>query len=138
MTIYLNRTAYADVQGAVRTAQLLGVGMALNTITGQIIAVSNADYVTTSTGVLAVNPAFNPLGLQYISVQDAATLVFATAAGTTVSITIPAPQTSIFMADQETVDPSSVAGVVAACIGLLCDSAGNVVASFLAGYRTRQ
>lgn len=137
MTIYLNRTTYADVQGASRTGQLLGVANTLNTITGQIIAVSNADYVTTSTGVLVVNPVFNPVGLQYISVRDQANLVFQTSAGTVVTITIPAPQTAVFEADGESVDPASVAGVIAACIGLLCDPSGNVVTSFVAGYRSR-
>lgn len=134
--ILIRRTTYVDVQGNSRTAQLLGTASTF-LIQSAVLTVSNADYALESEAELFANPTPTPVNAQYQSVLDSATLFFQTSAGTTVQITIPAPRASIFLADGETVNPASVAGVTTACIGVLCDTSGNVVTSYLTGVRAR-
>lgn len=71
----------------------------------------------------------------YQSVGDAAVLLFQTAAGNIVSLTIPAPGIGIFLPDGITVDPANanIIALVAACIGALTDGGGNAVTTFLGG-----
>jgi hypothetical protein len=70
---------------------------------------------------------------QFEGVSQWVQLVFQTAAGTLVRLTIPAPKQAIFMADGITVDPAAIAAVVAACVGEMSDLAGNPVVAYIGG-----
>lgn len=76
-----------------------------------------------------------PVAAPYQSVTQRAVLTFQTAGGNNVLLVLPAPQAGIFLPDGVTVDPSNalVVALVAACVGALTDSAGNVVTTFIAG-----
>lgn len=71
----------------------------------------------------------------YQSNKMSAQLVFQTAAGSNLRLTIPAPSLGIFLADGQTVDPANalVLAIVASCIGSLSDAAGNVAVTFVGG-----
>lgn len=69
----------------------------------------------------------------YEGVQQWCQLTFQTGAGTLCRLTLPAPQLGILMPDKQTVDPTAVAALIAACIGQLADGSGNVAASYVGG-----
>jgi hypothetical protein len=71
----------------------------------------------------------------YPSVRDVAELVFSTPVGTTVTVTLPAPLSSIFQADQETVDPVAIATLIADCLAVLTDGSGVAVTAYIGGIR---
>jgi hypothetical protein len=130
-------TIYVDVTG--RTRQTIVRGNAtLAAVQAAVLGVSNADYQKAWEGSTIINGAPIPLPSQYQSVPDAAVLTFATALPSLVYLTIPAPQAAIFLADQETVDPTKIAVLAAAVIGTVIDSSGNVVTSYIGGVRRRQ
>lgn len=69
----------------------------------------------------------------YEGVQQWVGLLFQTAAGTTIRLTLPAPQLGILQADKQSVNPSSIAALIAACLGELADPSGNVATTYLGG-----
>lgn len=87
-------------------------------------------------GDLIAPPAPAPISAPYASVKDGAALVFQTASGALVRITVPAPDSGIFMADNETVDPATIAALIAAVIADVVTADGIAVTAFVAGYRT--
>ncbi len=137
MAIYIRRLTWIDVNGSNRTTQVLG-NATLATVDTAIHTLTNADDVLESEAQLFANMAPTPVNALYNAVQDEADLWFLTTASTIVQITVVAPISSLFMADQETVDPTSVAGLLATAIGLVVDPAGNAVVSFVGGRRSRQ
>jgi len=102
-----------------------------------MLLLSNADIALDSEAQLFANPSPSPVNATYPSVSDYARLLFQTTAGTLVQVTIPAPQSSMFLADQFTVDSASVAGLLAALILVGTDLAGNAITSYVGGTRER-
>ena len=91
-----------------------------------------------------------PLGIAsaqpYQQVGSAVTLLFQTASGNLVKVTLPAPDVvpgvnphGIFKADLLTVDPATIAPLIAAVIANVVDITGNPVTTYLGGtlQRTR-
>lgn len=76
-----------------------------------------------------------PVAADFPDVVDLARLTFTDAFGSLVNLALPAPQSSIFLADSVTVDPSAIADVIAACIGHLCSSGGATVTAYVGGLR---
>lgn len=120
-----------DANGVSRQTVLNSTAGALAAITA-VTAVSNArvlyyveSALSTPIGVAVTNP--------YQSVKSSATLYFQTGVGTIVRVTVVAPQLSLFLADQQTVDPVAAAPLIAAVVGSVTDVAGNVVTSYLGG-----
>ena len=134
MAILISRTSYIDVNGQLRTTQIVGAST-LAVVRGQVLLLTNSDEATDSEAPITVNPTPNPVAATYQSVTDIARLLFLTSAGTIVTINVPAPLASMFMADGETVDPTSVAGLLTAATGVVSDLSGNTVASYVGGTR---
>lgn len=80
-----------------------------------------------------------PVAANMQSVADAASMMFQTGPGGILRLTVPAPKIGIFMPDGVTVNPADfrVVALVAACIGLLSDGAGNAAALYLGGRYSR-
>jgi len=105
-----------------------------------LLAISEADELTSVEGTLTVNSTPAAPGGTYRSVTDEADLWYADASGQLVQVTLPAPDSSIFLSDQETVDPAN-AGIVTLngqVIGLVLTAAGGVVTNFVGGIRSKR
>jgi len=76
-----------------------------------------------------------PVAATYQAVADAADMLYQTASGSVLRLTVPAAQLGIFKADKVTVDPTNplVTALNAAVIGSLSDGAGNPAAVYLGG-----
>lgn len=72
---------------------------------------------------------------QYQAVSQNCQLMFQTAAGTIIRLTLPAPSATILKADLKTVDPTNagVAALIAAAVGNLSDGSGNAAVAYLGG-----
>jgi hypothetical protein len=99
----------------------------------QLVALSNADVLNSTESALTVNPPFPP-GAAYRTVGDAAVLTF-TDGTDLVDITLPAPLSSIFLADQATVDITQIGAMIAAVVGTVRTSSGGLVTAYVAGLR---
>lgn len=126
---------WADVNGGSRLTTPRA-NASLSTIQTAMLAKSNASVLyewegaqSASTGTAAAST--------YQNVQDAAVLVFQAPSCAQVKLLLPAPKSSIFFADQETVDPAQVATLIGDCLGVLCTLAGEAVSEYIAGYRIR-
>jgi len=106
-------------------------------VEAQMLLLSNADIALDSEAQIFSNPAPTPTNATYPNVGDFAKLLFQTSAATLVQVTIPAPQSSMFLADQFTVDPASVAGLLAALVLVGTDLSGNPITTYVGGTRER-
>lgn len=79
-----------------------------------------------------------PAGGAFPDVRDLARLTFTDAGGSLVNVALPAPTSSIFLADSVTVNPSAIADIIAAATGHLCSSGGGLVTAFVAGLRNQR
>jgi hypothetical protein len=137
VAIFIRRITWIDAAGGSRTTAITG--------NASVVAVqlalqneSNGDYATESEAQLFANATPAPVVATYQDVADEADLWYTTSGGTIVQITLPAPKASVFLADQETVDATQVAGITATAIGVVVDPGGNAVVAFLGGRRNRQ
>jgi hypothetical protein len=126
---------WADGQGervlhVIRT--LTGVGA----IESALESHSNAGVLTCSEGILDVEDGPTSTS-PYSTVRVTAQLRFQSPSGSTASLFIPAPDTNIFMADGDTVDPTMVSDIIAAAFGGLLAGDGTVVSIFLGGTALR-
>lgn len=106
-------------------------------ITASLLSVSNADRSQSWEGPLTVNATPTPTAAQYQSVTQRVSLLFTTTApGIMVTLTLVAPQLSIFLADQKTVDLTNglIVTLAAVCVGNLCDEGGNAATALVAGF----
>lgn len=127
-------TVWIDVTGNLGITRIdttSGIGPILSAIIGA----STGDWYQCWEGPLSVNTPVPPGG-QYASVVTRASLLFACADGTQVTLLIPSPDASIFMADGKTVDPTAtaVSTLITACVGLLVGASGSPVSSYVGGY----
>lgn len=74
-----------------------------------------------------------PVDQQYPTVTQVAQLLFLCADASVVEIIIPAPQDSIFTADNFTVDPTAITTLIADVIAVVTNNLASPVASFLQG-----
>lgn len=100
-----------------------------------LLAQSNADILNSLDTTLAVNASPSPVAAQFQVVSDAAALTFQDAAGSLVVIQLPAPVSSIFLADTVTVNSAAIAAIKAAVIGTVVTAAGGVVTAYVGGSR---
>jgi len=100
-------------------------------------AMSYADWQKSWAGDVLTNGSPSTSTGAYQNVADYVQLVWLTVAGTLVYLTLVAPSSSIFMADGETVDPTAIAVLATDVIGSLQDDNGNLVASYVGGFRRR-
>jgi len=80
-----------------------------------------------------VYPGVPPVVGVYPSAESVAYLRFADAAGFVAVLALPAPDTSIFLADGVTVDPLAIGGIIVAATASLVTAAGNLVTTFVGG-----
>lgn len=101
---------------------------------------SNAVPTQTVAGTIQVDTA-TPSTSPYPNVVDSAVLSFATAVGSLVGVVIPAFKESLYLADNQTVDPAQplVITLIAATIALpVVDSANNPVITYVGGLRQKR
>ena len=125
---------WIDVAGRTRQTIVLVNGTG-STIRSTLLGHSNADVLNWFEGPPNPNTSPSPSSSVYNSVGDSAQLIFADSSGNEAGLTLPAPQSGIFLADTVTVDASAIADVIAAATTYLVNSAGNTVTTYLAGFR---
>lgn len=105
-------------------------------IVSAVSAVSNARVLYAARGPI-LTPGAAPANAQWPSVLDTAELAFGSTVGSLqdAKLWIPAPKSTIFFADGETVQASQVSGVTDACVDKLRNAAGLAVIGYLGGYR---
>jgi len=124
---------WIDANGFTRLTLVNGTSP-LSGVQSALLAKSNADVLNAVENTISLfTPA--PPGGTYRTVGDAAILTFQDAGGNLVDITLPAPDSSIFLADQETVDGSQIAAIIAAVVGTVDTASGGVVTAFVGGTR---
>lgn len=102
----------------------------------KLLGHSNADVQDWFEGTDNFNSSPSPVLMPFPDVIDSAKLVFADGSGNEASLTLPAPISSIFLADETTVDASAIADVITSATTYLVNSAGNTVTTFVGGFRT--
>ncbi len=123
---------WVDANGFTRLTLVNG-NATLSGVETALIGSSNADVLNSTEAALTVNmPA--PAGGTYRTVGDVAILTF-TDGTDLVNVTLPAPQSTIFLADQETVDITQIGAIIAAVVGTVQTAAGGVVTAYVAGTR---
>lgn len=108
-------------------------GNAVDNCSNAIPAQTVAGTIQTTTSVPSTNP--------YPNVVDSAVLSFSTGIGSIVGVLIPAFKESLYLADNQTVDPAQplVIALVSAAIALpIVDSAGNPVTTYIGGLRQKR
>jgi hypothetical protein len=124
---------WVDAAGKTRLTTLRG-SASLATVEGDLLAKSNAAIARWWEGASTI-PGGAATAAIYPSTKDAAELVFSTPTGTTVTVTLPAPIASIFLADGETVDPVAIATLITDCLAVLTDGSGTAVTAYVGGIR---
>lgn len=127
-------SVWADVQGRTRLS-LINSSTTSSTVLSLLSSYSNAGIFATLEGSNDVL-AETGVNAEYSSVSDYVALQFETGAGEIVSLTLPAPDASIFFADGVTVDSSAIPDLIAACVGNLLSPGGGVVTEFVGGIRS--
>lgn len=87
---------------------------------------------------LAQTAIVAPVNAQFKSDADEMDLVFQTAFGNNVTLSVPAPLVANFFGDQYTVNPFAIPLLINACVPNLTDAAGNVCIAFISGVRRRR
>lgn len=130
---------WVDAGGRTRQTILRGIdsligGATLASVQADVLAISNAgvqeywqgtDTFPAGTGTAAVYP----------NVSDWAQLLFTAVDGSIVYVTIPAPASSIFLADGETVDSSMITTLIADAIACLVTNTGAHPTAYAGGVR---
>jgi len=104
-------------------------------IRAALLAKSHADIANYLANTLQVTGSPSPSSGDYQRVVDAAMLTFTDGAGDLVRIQLVAPLSSIFLADQETVDVAQIGGIIAAVVGTAITPAGGTVTAYVGGTR---
>lgn len=127
---------WVDASGRT-TGTLLTTVAGAAAVQAALEAKSNAAPQAYWEGDLEVTAGPSPVSATFPSTRDGAALVFETASGTLVTVRIPAPVASIFMADGETVDNSQITSIIAQVIADVVTSDGVVITQYVAGRRVR-
>lgn len=105
-----------------------------NNIMSALFALSNAAPVEWFEGTDHLT-GLTPAGGMYPDVTDMARLTYTDGTGSLANLSLPAPSSSIFLADGSTVDPTAIAVLTSVVIGNLCTAGGGLVTAFLSGQR---
>lgn len=125
---------WTDVSG-LQTITLVRTNAGATALQAAMLAVSNADYLQWWESAITANGAPAPVAATYQSVTDRAVLTFVCADNTQAVLQVIAPQSAIFMADQQTVNPVAIAALIAAAIGSLVSTTGSLATTYVAGTR---
>jgi hypothetical protein len=120
------------------TQTIVGSDPDASTIQAKLLLHSNGDVLNWFEGPPHPNPTPSTSGAVYVTVSDTARLLFLDSGGSLVTLNLPAPQASVFLADGVTVDPSAIADIIAAFIADGRSALGNPIASFVAGNLLRK
>lgn len=135
MATYKRHTVWVDQQHKTRLAVLTG-NASLATLVGTLLNHSTGGVSYNVESVQPVSPTAEPSVGGYSTVQDIARLVFKDSTTADIaSVTLPLPTTDIFLADQFTVDATKITDIITAALGVVLTSSGNVVDTFVAGFR---
>lgn len=134
MASFLRYTIWTDANG-VSTQTVLRGNADLAAIVTALINHSAGGVSDSAQSVQPLLPVSSPVSAVYGSVADRVALFFATGVGNQVQVTLPCPDQAIFLSDNKTVDPTTITDVITACVGTITDVAGNVVVSYVNGYR---
>lgn len=132
-------TIWFDAQGRTRQTITRGIdsligGPTLASVQADVAALSNADWMRYWQGTENTQtPA--PPGGQYIAVGDYAELLFSAADGSQLYVTIPAPVSTLFLADGETVDITQITTLISDVTGCLVTATGSHPTTFVGGVR---
>lgn len=123
--------------GFVRASNFINSAANLATVDVPLQAASNAQLSFATAATPAISP-FAPTVAQYHLVTDIANLVFQTVAGVSIQVVVPGPLAATFGPSSNVVDPTNptVAALIAAVIGTLSDTAGNVATAYLTGVKS--
>lgn len=121
--------------GGRTTATIPCASASLNNIMSALLALSSAAPIEWFEGLDHLT-GIAPPGGTYPDVSDLARLTYSDTAGNLANLSLPAPSSTIFLADQRTVDPTAIAVLNSVVIGHLCTSVGSTVTSFVSGLRT--
>jgi len=134
MAVTRRSIVWVDANGFTTQTQPIG-NATLAGIQTALLAKSNADVSSEFEGALTVNTTPAPVAATFQSVKDAAFLTFTTTTTSLLTVTLPAPVSSIFFADNETVDPTQIAAIIAAVVGTAQTLGGATATAYLAGIR---
>lgn len=147
MPTYGQTFSFRDIKGQTSTVRMFIVGATPAAALADGIAIEAAlaalsvASLGASKGAFTSSPAINTYGAAgaYDSVEDKAQLTYQTGTGAIHRYEIPAPLASIFLADDETVDPANglVAALTAAMVGKASSRDGVLLGSYVGGIRTR-
>lgn len=121
-----------------RSANWVFATLGLSTLEAALQAASNGNLLYSTFGLPVVGTT-TPTDALYPLAADVAIFNFSTGAGTGVRVVVPAPVASMFTpyGSIDATDPLAAA-VIAAVIGTLGDSSGNVAALFQGGSKGRR
>lgn len=108
-------------------------GNAVDNCSNAIPSQTVAGPIQTTTSVPSTSP--------FPSVVDSAVLSFSTAVGSLVGVLVPAFKESLYLADNQTVDPAQplVIALIAASLALpIVDNSGNPVLAYVGGIRQKR
>jgi hypothetical protein len=124
---------WVDANGATRLT-FINANAGLGSVQADLLALSQADMLNCVENTLTVyTPA--PPGGTFRSVGDVAILTFTDAGSNLVDITLPAPVSTIFLADEETVDATAIVTLIGDVVGTVQTAAGGVVTAYVSGTR---
>jgi len=105
---------------------------ALELLANPVPAQAVAGTVQVGSGIPSLSP--------YANVADSAVLTFVTAVGSQVGVLVPGFKESLYLADNQTVDPAQplVIAFIAQAIAFVVDGAGNPVTAYLGGLRQKR
>lgn len=127
-------SVWQDITGAQRIT-LIRANLSGGGIQSQMAAISAAGLWQYWQGTL-FSPSTAPTAGNVYTGGDLAIFNFSCADGTEASIRVPAPLSTIFLADGRTVDPAGLAApLITACIGELVSETGSLAVAYLSGYR---
>lgn len=134
----MNRKAgliWNDAQGE-RVLHVITTDTGVGSIESSLESHSNAVVCECWEGLDEVYTV-SPTVATYPTVRITALLEFNDGMGSTARIYLPSPQADIFLSDGDTVDPSKIPDIIAACIGHLICGSGNVATAFTGGQLIR-
>lgn len=116
----------------------------VDTFTTRLTALANGQVRESSLTIRRRNTASPPRvkdGTGYTNIEDKALLTFRTVQdGSSFTLTIPTPKSTVFLADEETVDPNStpVANLLTDLLSSGVDKHGNAPLYYITGHRIRK
>lgn len=125
---------WVDAQGE-RALHVITTDGGVGPIETELEALSQAGVIECWEG-LDETYSPSPGTASYPSVRVTAVLYFTDGAGHVARLLLPAPDSSIFMADGSTVDPAAITSLITACVGRLETAAGTTVTAFAGGQLT--